>query len=91
MELIIKYLGAGFKEKNQSTQIVNIRIPKISDITNIIIPFFENNNILGNKQLDYLDWCKIAALMNNGSHLTLEGLNLIRKIKSNMNRGRKKK
>jgi hypothetical protein len=27
--------------------------------------------------------------MNKGSHLTIEGLDLIRKIKSNINKGRK--
>ena len=37
---------------------------------------------------DYLDWCKIAKLMNEGSHLTVEGLNLIREIKSGINTGR---
>ena len=45
--------------------------------------------MLGTKQLDYLDWCKIANLMNEGSHLTVEGLDLIKKIKSNLLRERK--
>ena len=40
------------------------------------------------KQLDFLDWCKIAKLINDGNHLTVEGLSLIRDIKSRMNRGR---
>jgi hypothetical protein len=35
-----------------------------------------------------MDWCKIAKLMNDGSLLTLDGLNLIRTIKSGMNKGR---
>jgi hypothetical protein len=40
--------------------------------------------------LDYLDWCIIAKLKSDGAHLTFEGLEEIRKIKSGMNRGRKK-
>ena len=77
---------------------VVLTIFNFSEITDIIIPFFEKyskkKNILfflrlGVKQLDYLDWCKIAKLINEGSHLTLEGLNLIRAIKSGMNTGRK--
>lgn len=89
MKLIILYLGAGKIEKSKNNQVINIVIYKISDINNIVIPFFEKNNILGNKQLDYLDWCRVASIINERSHLTLEGLDLIRKIKSNMNRSRK--
>jgi len=89
MELIIKYLGSGKIEKHPSTPIVNLTVNKISDITNKIIPYFEQNHLFGVKQLNFLDWCKIAKLKNEGSHLKKEGLNLIRKIKSNMNKGRK--
>jgi hypothetical protein len=45
--------------------------------------------VLGIKQNDFSDWCKIAKLMNDGSHLTFEGLKLIRTIKDGMNKGRK--
>jgi len=47
-----------------------LTIFKFSDINNKIIPFFEQNPLLGVKLFDYLDWCKVAKLMNNGSHLT---------------------
>jgi hypothetical protein len=40
------------------------------------------------KLLDYLDWCKVAKLMQNKEHLTLEGLNKIRQIKAGMNKER---
>jgi hypothetical protein len=87
MELLIKYFGSGTIEKN--SKIVNLTISKFSEITNIIIPFFELNPLLGVKQLDYLDWCKIATLMTEGSHLKLEGLEIIRSIKAGMNKSRK--
>jgi len=32
-----------------------------------------------------MDWCEIAKLMVYGNHLTLEGLDLIRSIKSGYN------
>ena len=88
MENLIKYLGSGKIYKYSGKSAVVLTIFKFSDITNIIIPFFEENPLLGVKLFDYLDWCKIAKLMNEGSHLTLEGLNLIREIKSGMNTGR---
>jgi hypothetical protein len=37
---------------------------------------------------DYRDFCKVVKLINNKSHLTLEGLNFIKNIKLGMNRGR---
>jgi hypothetical protein len=57
-------------------------------ITNTLIPFLNENPIIGIKLYDYMDWCKIHSLMFNRSHLTVEGINSIRKIKSGMNRGR---
>jgi hypothetical protein len=53
-----------------------------------VIPFFNENGIIGIKLYDYLDWCKIHSLMLNGSHLTIEGINSIKEIKSGMNTGR---
>ncbi len=89
MELLVKHLGIGTIYKYSGKDAVVLIIFKYSEITNIIIPFFEKYPLLGVKLLDYLDWCKIAQLMNEGSHLTIEGLNLIRLIKSGMNTGRK--
>jgi hypothetical protein len=54
-----------------------------------IIPFFEKHSIVGVKHLDFLDFCKVASLMQEGSHLTNEVLDLIKQIKASMNRGRK--
>ena len=59
-------------------------------ITEKVIPFFEMYPLVGIKQNDFLDWCKVAKLMSNKSHLTIEGLNLIRTIKGGMNKGRPK-
>ena len=90
MELLVKHLGSGTIYKYPGKDAIVLTIVKFSDITNIIIPFFEkkNNPVLGVKLIDYLDWCKVARLIEKGSHLTIEGLNLIREIKSGMNTGR---
>jgi LAGLIDADG endonuclease len=88
MEHLRKILGTGSIYKYPDKSAIVLTIFKFSDITNIIIPFFENNPILGVKLFDYLDWCKIAKLIKEGKHLTLEGLNLIREIKLGMNKGR---
>lgn len=78
MELLMKNLGAGNIYKYPDKSAIVLTIFKFSDITDIIIPFFETNPILGIKLFDYLDWCKIAKLMKEGKHLTIEGLKFIR-------------
>src|ERR1700720_4726911 len=47
IELLIKYLKSGRIEKDSRTSVVNLTIYKITDITNIIIPFFEKHPIQG--------------------------------------------
>ena len=89
MECLAKFLKAGNIYKHSEKHAVVLSVTKFSDIYNIIVPFFEQNPLLGIKLFDYLDWCKVANIMNKGSHLTIEGLNLIRELKAGMNRGRK--
>ena len=62
---------------------------KFTDIYDKIIPFFNENKILGIKSEDYLNWCKVAELVKEKKHLTKDGLDQIIKIKENMNKGRK--
>ena len=88
MEVLVKYLGSGKIYKYQGKAEVVLTIFKFSDINNLIIPFFDKNPLLGVKLIDYLDWCKVAKLINEGSHLTEEGVILIKEIKSGMNKGR---
>jgi hypothetical protein len=81
-------LGSGKIYKYPGKPAVVLTIFNFSDINNLIIPFFDKNPLLGVKLIDYLDWCKVAKLMIEGSHLTKEGVNLIREIQSGMNKGR---
>lgn len=63
---------------------VALQITKVSDILNIIIPFFEKYPIVGIKSLDFADFKKVAIIIQSKKHLTREGLNQILEIKSNM-------
>nr|UFY98788.1 hypothetical protein [Corynespora cassiicola] len=89
MEKIVNYLGAGKIYKYGGKYAVSLTIVDFTEITDRIIPFLDKNPIIGIKLYDYLDWSKIHSLMTNRSHLTVEGINSIRKIKSGMNTGRK--
>lgn len=55
-----------------------------SDIFNRIVPFFAEHNIIGEKAKDFDDFCLVANLIKDKSHLTSEGLDRIRDIKANM-------
>lgn len=90
IELIIKYFGSGSIEKHTRHPAITLVINKFSTVIEQIIPFFESYPLKGVKFFDYLDWCTVAKLMSNKAHLTQEGLNLIRTIKSGMNKGREK-
>lgn len=89
MESLIYYWGcgryvAGSSGYNHGDYIVS----NLTDITTKIIPFFSKYPIKGIKSLDFSDFCKVAQKMENKDHLTEEGLNQIRLIKSGMNTGR---
>lgn len=49
---------------------------------------FSKISCRGVKDLDYLDICKIAELIKNKAHLTISGMEEIKKIKAGMNRNR---
>lgn len=86
---LITYLDCGAIEKasRKPNGLVYI-VYKYSKISDNIIPFFDKHPLQGTKFLDYKDFCKIADLMGEKSHLTVEGLNEIRLIRSGMNNGR---
>jgi len=83
-----EFLKCGFVTKHSDKAIVLI-ISKFNKIYYNMIPMFNKYSIKGIKSLDYKDFCKIAEIIKNKYHLTLEGLEKIRKIKSNMNSNRK--
>lgn len=88
MQVISKYFNTGKIYKYSEKSAVVLEIFNFSDISETILPFFEKYPVIGIKQLDYLDWCKVAKLMSEDHHLTSKGITLIRSIKEKMNRER---
>ena len=81
------YLGCGRISKNREG--IYLDVTKFSDLTVKVLPLLKNHPILGNKSRDFEDFVKVAELMENKAHLTLTGMDEIRKIKAEMNTGRK--
>lgn len=87
---LVQYLGCGNIYKvYKDSEAVRFTVTKFNDLTDKVIPFFNECPLLGVKYLDYLDFVKIVGLMKAKAHLTREGLDEIRKIKAEMNTGRK--
>lgn len=83
---IAKYFNCGVIYKH-STNAVVWQVSKFSDLTEKIIPFFSEYPILGEKSLDFKDFCLVANIKKEKGHLTLEGIEKIQKIKAGMNTG----
>jgi LAGLIDADG endonuclease len=71
------------------SQAVYYVVQKLSDLTDIIIPFFDKYPLQGVKVKDFEDFKHAAKLMESNAHLTEEGLEEIRKIILGMNTFRK--
>ncbi len=90
---ILKGILAFFKvEKNISIRqnSATLQIAKFADLTEKIIPFFDQYTLLGTKSLDFEDFKKICDIIKTKEHLTSPLLfKKILDIKSGMNLNRK--
>ena len=77
--------GCGSVNIVEKSGIVSFSVRNLSDITDKIIPFFEEYNIQGVKAKDFNDFKEASILMKSKLHLTKEGLDKILLIKSRMN------
>jgi hypothetical protein len=87
INIIASTLKCGNIYKKKDRNIVELEISIFDDIYTKIIPLFKEYKIGGVKAFDFQDFCQAAELINNKAHLTQEGLEKIRQIKTGMNRG----
>ena len=85
---IIKQFNYGiYSEIFTQSPICIITITKLNDLEKLIL-FLDKYPLQGSKSKDLTDFKQLVKLMKNKAHLTLEGLEKIKLIRSNMNRGR---
>jgi hypothetical protein len=60
----------------------------LKDLSEIVIPLFKSMPLQGAKSKDLADFSKAVDIMKVKGHLTNEGLDQLRKLKTGMNRGR---
>lgn len=74
---IQKFFGCGIvvsNKGNKSNDILEYRVRGLSNFSNIIIPFFDKNPLLSKKKYDFECFKQVIKLMENGEHLTQNGL-----------------
>ena len=89
MESLKNFWGCGKLFKRPNGEAVDFKITKFSDLTDIVIPFFQRKSLHGLKSQNFTDFCIVADIMRVKGHLTAEGLHEICKIKDGMNIERK--
>ena len=87
------FFGHGFvvTNKGKGSDIMEYRLRKLEHLKNVLIPFFESNELLTSKKFNFYIFRDIVNKMCDGGHLTEEGLNEIRHLKARMNRGNQMK
>lgn len=87
LERIKSYFGVGtiLLKKNASAAIYSIQ--SYRELNSVLIPHFDNYPLLTKKKADYLLFKSAVNMLNNGEHLTDEGLRNLVSIKASMNNG----
>nr|YP_007507052.1 endonuclease-like protein [Ceratocystis cacaofunesta]YP_009704191.1 endonuclease-like protein [Ceratocystis fimbriata]YP_009710343.1 endonuclease-like protein [Ceratocystis albifundus]AFO38107.1 endonuclease-like protein [Ceratocystis cacaofunesta]QEN73754.1 endonuclease-like protein [Ceratocystis fimbriata]QFX74845.1 endonuclease-like protein [Ceratocystis albifundus] len=84
LESFVDFFGCGYTVNYKNRLICEYIVTKIDDITEVIIPFFEEHNILGSKYINYLDFKDASTIIKNKDHLNQEGLEKILQLKNKM-------
>lgn len=82
MKKMVEYLGCGMYKLRPNGLAGDFLVLRFSDIRDKVIPFFNLYPIQGAKALDFEGFCKVANIIEANGHLTPDGLEQIRSLKS---------
>ncbi len=80
------FFGCGVVRKNHGDRMA-YRVRSQDHLLQIILPFFMKHPLKTKKNVDFLKFRDVLLLMEKGSHLTADGIEAIRSVASQMNRG----
>ena len=80
------YFGCGVVRINHGDRMA-YRVRSIKHLLEYIIPFFIKHPLKTKKRVNFQKFRRILLKIQAGDHLTIEGIEEIRRIKSQMNRG----
>ena len=80
------YFGCGVVRRNHGDRMA-FRVRGQEHLRETIIPFFEKHSFKTKKRVEFAKFRRILLMMERGDHLTEEGVEEIRRIAGQMNRG----
>ena len=80
------YFGCGVVRVNHGDRMA-YRVRKLQNLTENIVPFFMKHPLKTKKNVDFRKFRSVLLKMEKGVHLTSEGVEEIRQIANQMNRG----
>src|SRR5690606_34417473 len=81
------YFGVGRIKQDIGNNAITYYVNSVKDLNNIIIPFFNKYPLITQKRADFILFKLAIELINDGAHLTEEGLTKVVSIKASMNKG----
>ncbi len=90
LELIQDYFGCGRiyrnrRHDNHREDLMQYQVSRRADLLSKIIPFFEANPLRTVKSENFRKFAEICRMMEQGVHLTIEGMRSIALISQTMN------
>jgi hypothetical protein len=80
------YFNCGVVRRNHDNRMA-FRVRNLKHLLMNIIPFFEKHPLKTKKRVDFQKFRRILLMMDRGVHLTPDGIEEIRRITGQMNRG----
>jgi hypothetical protein len=80
------HFGCGVVRVNHGDRMA-YRVRSLKNLLEHIVPFFVEHPLKTKKNVDFLKFRDVLLLMEAGTHLTAEGIERIRSIARQMNRG----
>ena len=90
LEDLVRFFGCGKvsvnrRHDNHREDLFRYYVSKLSDLRDIIVPFFYRNPLRTVKQQNFEKFARVIRLMDQGRHLTVSGLIEIAEISETMN------
>jgi hypothetical protein len=91
LEELVRFFGCGHvtdqrRHDDHRSDLSRFRVTRISDLRDVIVPFFQANRLRTSKQHDFEKFVRIVDLMLLGRHRTFAGIEEIASVAETMNR-----
>ena len=80
------HFGCGVVRRNHGDRMA-YRVRKLYHLLERVLPFFLEHPLKTKKRVDFQKFRRVCLMMEKGAHLTAEGLDEIRRVAQQMNRG----